>query len=132
MANAIQEAGLEPHEIAYVNAHGSGSSFGDEAEVNALRRVFGNAFGVPWVNSTKSLTGHCLTAAGVLEAAATVIQMQENFVHPNVWMKQPIDLECRFVGAEAEKATIPFALSNSFGFGGINTSIVLNHPDARR
>jgi malonyl-ACP decarboxylase len=132
MANAIQEAGLEPHQVAYVNTHGSGSSLGDETEVNALRRVFGNAFGVPWVNSTKSLTGHCLTSAGVLEAAATVIQMQENFVHPNVGMKQPIDLECRFVGAQAEKATIPFALSNSFGFGGINTSILLIHPDARR
>lgn len=132
MAGAIRQAGLEPHQVAYVNTHGSGSRLGDETEVAALRRVFGSSFGVPWVNATKSLTGHCLAAAGVLEAAATVIQMQGDFVHPNTGLKQPIDSECRFVGARAERATIPFALSNSFGFGGINTSILLIHPDARR
>jgi malonyl-ACP decarboxylase len=132
MANVIQQANLEPHQIAYVNTHGSGSRLGDETEIIALRRAFGNSFGAPWVNATKSLTGHCLTAAGVLEAVATIIQMQENFVHANVGLKQPIDDECRFVDANATTATIPFALSNSFGFGGINTSILLIHPHARR
>jgi len=131
MARAIARAGLEPHQIAYVNAHGSGSTLGDATELAALRRVLGRSFAAPWVNSTKSLTGHCLGAAGVLEAAATVTQIQEEFVHPNPGLEEPIDLACRFVGAHATSAAIPFALSNSFGFGGINTSILLAHPHAR-
>jgi malonyl-ACP decarboxylase len=129
MGSTIRRAGLEPRDISYVNAHGSGSELGDEIEVGALRRVFEGALGVPWINATKSLTGHCLATAGVLEAVATVIQMQEGFVHPNVGLRQPIDAECRFVGARAESATIRFALSNSFGFGGINTSILLARPN---
>ena len=80
---------------------------------------------MPWLNSTKSLTGHCLAAAGVVEAAATIIQMQQGFVHPNAGLKEPLDYEGRFVGAQSEDTAIPFALSNSFGFGGINTSILL-------
>jgi malonyl-ACP decarboxylase len=131
MGRAIRQAGLEPHDVAYVNMHGSGSILGDEVEVRALRRALGSAFETPWVNSTKSLTGHCLAAAGVLEAVATVIQMQAGFVHPNAGLKNPIDTGCRFVGCCARNAAIPSALSNSFGFGGINTSILLVHPDVR-
>lgn len=125
MGSAIRSAGLEPPQVAYVNTHGSGSVLGDEIEVHALRKVFGGSFGVPWLNSTKSLTGHCLAAAGVVEAAATIIQMQQGFVHPNAGLKEPLDYEGRFVGAQSEDTAIPFALSNSFGFGGINTSILL-------
>jgi malonyl-ACP decarboxylase len=131
MARAILRAGLEPRHIAYVNTHGSGSAAGDETELAALRRALGSAFGRPWVNATKSLTGHCLAAAGVLEAAATIAQLQDEFVHPNAGLDDPIDSECRFAGARAASARIPFALSNSFGFGGINTSIVLAHPAAK-
>ena len=131
MARAIARAGLEPHQIAYINTHGSGSTLGDATELVALRRVLGSSFAGPWVNTTKSLTGHCLGAAGVLEAAATVTQMQEEFVHPTPGLEEPIDPGCRFVGARAASAAIPFALSNSFGFGGINTSILLAHPHGR-
>jgi malonyl-ACP decarboxylase len=131
IARAIARAGLEPRDIAYVNTHGSGSTLGDETELASLRHVFGDSYGVPWVNATKSLTGHCLSAAGVLEAAATIAQMQEQLIHPNVGLEDPIDAECRFAGARATRAAIPFALSNSFGFGGINTSIVLAHPRGR-
>lgn len=131
MTRAIARAGLEPHQIAYVNTHGSGSTLGDAAELAALQRALGDCFATPWVNATKSLTGHCLGAAGVVEAVATVAQLQGGFVHPNPGLDEPIDPECRFVGARATPAAIPFALSNSFGFGGINTSIVLAHPHAR-
>jgi malonyl-ACP decarboxylase len=131
MARAIARAGLAPHRIAYVNAHGSGSILGDATELAALRLVLGGGFAAPWVNATKALTGHCLGAAGVLEAAATVLQIQGEFVHGNPGLAAPIDPAYRFVGPRAASATIPFALSNSFGFGGINTSIVLSHPQAR-
>lgn len=131
MIRAIAHAGLEPHHIAYVNTHGSGSSLGDVTELAALRRGLGRWFEAPWLNATKALTGHCLGAAGVLEAAASVIQIRGEFVHPNPELDDPIDRECRFAGAVAVHGTIPFALSNSFGFGGINTTIVFGDPRAR-
>ena len=130
MADAIRRAGLQPRHIDYVNAHGTASRLGDETEVRALRRAFGAAFAGPWINSTKGLTGHCLGAAGVVEAVATVIQMRAGFVHPNLGLARPIDTGCRFVGARAEPATIDFALSNGFGFGGFNTSVVLANRGA--
>ena len=131
MRNAIRQAGIEPKDISYVNAHATATPAGDEAELHALRRVLGTSFSVPWVNSTKGLTGHCLCAAGVVEAVATIVQMRHGFVHPNVNLKRPIDDDCRFVGVRAESAEIGHALSNSFGFGGFNTSIVLRRGDER-
>ncbi|WP_371778500.1 beta-ketoacyl synthase N-terminal-like domain-containing protein [Streptosporangium subroseum] len=131
MRNAIRQAGIEPKDISYVNAHATATPAGDEAELHALRRVLGASFSVPWVNSTKGLTGHCLCAAGVVEAVATIVQMRHGFVHPNVNLKRPIDDDCRFVGVRAEPAEIGYALSNSFGFGGFNTSIVLRRGDER-
>lgn len=125
MANAIKRCGVEPHEVAYVNAHGTGSPLGDETEVRALRRAFGAAFTRPWINSTKGLSGHCLCAAGVLEAVSTVVQMVSGFVHPNAGLTQPIDADCRFTGGSAEPADIGLALSNGFGFGGFNSSVLL-------
>jgi malonyl-ACP decarboxylase len=128
MAEALRLAGRAPGELAYVNAHGTGSSLGDETEVRALRRLLGDAFGRPWINATKGLTGHCLTAAGVVEAVATVVQMRGGFVHPNHRLERPIDADARFVGGRTEAAEVGLALSNSFGFGGINTAVVLARP----
>jgi malonyl-ACP decarboxylase len=131
MTRAIAKAGLKPHHITYVNTHGSGSTLGDVVELTALRRVFGEGVVGPWLNATKALTGHCIGAAGVVEAAATVTQMQESFVHPNPGLDDPIHSDCRFARARAISTAIPYALSNSFGFGGINTSILFAHPYAR-
>jgi malonyl-ACP decarboxylase len=130
MLGAMDRAGLHPHQVTYVNAHGSGSSLGDTTELAALRGALGASFSEPWVNATKALTGHCLGAAGALEAVATVLQIQGDFIHPNPVLDRPIDPECRFAGKRAIATSIRFALSNSFGFGGINSCIALAHPQA--
>lgn len=123
--NAIRRAALDARDITYVNAHGTGAPLGDSTELRALHRALGRSFTQIWVNATKALTGHCLCAAAVIEAVATIIQMAGSFVHPNINLSRAIDPNCRLVGARAEEAKIDFALSNSFGFGGFNTSIVL-------
>lgn len=124
MVAAMREAGLTPDRIGYVNTHGTGSQLGDATEVKALRLAFGPHFRGPWLNSTKGLVGHCLCAAGVVEAVATLVQLRAGFVHPNADLTRPIDSQCRFVGAAAESARPQYALSNGFGFGGFNTSVV--------
>ena len=127
MAEAVRRAGLTPDRVGYVNAHGTGSPLGDETEVKALREVFGAAR--PWVNSTKGLVGHCLCAAGVVEAVATVVQLRGGFVHPNANLDEPIDADCRFAGPVAQPAEFDHALSNGFGFGGFNTAVLFGRAD---
>src|SRR5205814_6061472 len=112
-------------EVGYVNAHGSASPLGDRTEVAALHRTFGADVAVPWINSTKALTGHCLAGAGAVEAVATVVQLRDGFLHPNPGLADPIDPVCRFVRGDAVPARPRYALSNSFGFGGFNSSILL-------
>ncbi|MFE7323788.1 beta-ketoacyl synthase N-terminal-like domain-containing protein [Streptomyces sp. NPDC057565] len=128
MEAAIERAGLSPADIDYVNAHGTGAPLGDAAELQALRAVFGSRG--PWVNATKALTGHCLSAAGVVEAVATVIQLRDSFVHPTVGLTSPVDASHRFVGPTAKGVPLRHALSNSFGFGGISTSVVFGAAPA--
>ena len=125
MRAAMADASVSAHDVTYLNAHGTASRLGDETEIAAIKNVFEAYAQTIWVNSTKSLIGHCLNAAGVVEAIATVVQMTEGFLHPNITLQEPIDSECRFVGRVAETAEIDVAMSNSFGFGGINSSIVL-------
>lgn len=125
MQQAISNANLRSTDIDYVNTHGSSSPQGDVAEITAIREVFGDHAAKIFINSTKSLTGHCLWSAGIVEAIATVLQLREEFVHANRNLQNPIDAFCKFVGHEAEKAFIKNALSNSFGFGGINTALIL-------
>ncbi|MCX6048541.1 MAG: beta-ketoacyl synthase N-terminal-like domain-containing protein [Chloroflexi bacterium] len=132
MRQALQMANLAPADVDYLNAHGTASVLGDVTEITAIKEVFGEAVTQLWLNSTKSLTGHCLTAAGTIEAIATILQMKGGFVHPNLNLEQPIDDACRFVGQQSQSATINIAMSNSFGFGGINSSIVLKQWDAGR
>jgi len=126
IAGALARSRLEPREIGYVNAHGTGTPAGDDAELAALESVFGDAVAVPWVNSTKALIGHTLSAAGAVEAVATVVQMKGGFVHGNPVLDHPVSDRHRFVGAEAQAAEIAHALSNSFGFGGFNTSVLFS------
>jgi malonyl-ACP decarboxylase len=125
MQNALADAGVAPSDIDYVNTHGTASAVGDPIEFDALREVFGAHFPDVWLNSTKALTGHCLTAAGVVEAAATLIQMNDGFLHPTCGLEHPLGEGGRFVGPASVEAKCRFALSNGFGFGGINTAIVI-------
>jgi malonyl-ACP decarboxylase len=124
MRQALHSAEMDPAAIDYVNAHGTASQAGDLAEAAALREVFCQP-SMPLINSTKALTGHTLYAAGIVEAIATIIQMRESFIHPNPFLDYPIDTELRFAGKHTQPAIIRAALSNSFGFGGINSSVVL-------
>jgi malonyl-ACP decarboxylase len=125
MAKALADAGLAPGDIDYLNTHGTASPLGDETELQAIRATFGEQAGRVWINATKALTGHCLWSAGLVEAVATVQQMRQGFVHPNPNLAEPVAAGFRFAGRRAEAAEIRAALSNSFGFGGINSSIVI-------
>ncbi|MER5390711.1 beta-ketoacyl synthase N-terminal-like domain-containing protein [Saccharopolyspora sp. NPDC002686] len=119
---ALASARVRPHEVDYVNAHGTGSKAGDTAEAHALTEVFGSA---PLVNSTKPLVGHCLTAAGLQELIATALQLRGGFVHGNPNLHEPIDEDLSLVGQAAKAAPIRLAVSNSVAFSGINAAIVL-------
>lgn len=128
MRMAMADAAVEPADIDYINTHGTGSVIGDAVEYDAMRELFGERFPRIWLNSTKAITGHCLTAAGVIEAAAVLVQMNEGFLHATVGLKDPLGEEGRFVGASSKQVDCRVALSNAFGFGGINTSLVVEHP----
>jgi malonyl-ACP decarboxylase len=125
MRAALDDAGEDASRVDYVNTHGTSAPLGDRAEVEALSLVLGERLGDVWLNATKGFTGHCLHSAGVVELVACAAQMREGFLHPNANLEQPIDARARFCGARAESAAPRLALSNSFGFGGINTSIVV-------
>lgn len=128
MRAAVIEAGVTTAQIDYVNTHGTGSSVGDAVEYQALRDVFGDRLTSVWVNATKAITGHALTAAGVIEAVAVLTQMAEGFLHPTVGLEHPLGSGARFVGPVAVAAPCRLALSNSFGFGGINSALVFERP----
>jgi 3-oxoacyl-[acyl-carrier-protein] synthase II len=126
MRRAIADAGLEPEEIQYINAHATATLIGDPAEVVAIKSVMGSrAYGIP-VNATKSMVGHLLGAAGAVEAIATIMTIQTGILHPTTNQEIP-DPECDLdsVPNVARKATVDIALSNSFGFGGQNACLVL-------
>ncbi|UII31914.1 beta-ketoacyl-ACP synthase [Fulvivirga ulvae] len=123
MQSALEQAGLSAADVDYINTHGSSSSLGDITEAEAISQVLGKR--EAWLNATKGLTGHCLYSAGMVEVIATVLQMQEGFLHPNLNLEDPVRKDLKFCGAEAIDHQINVAISNSFGFGGINTSVVL-------
>lgn len=125
MRQCLVRAGLTPDQVDYINAHGTSSPLGDHTEARAIQRVFGAEAARIWINSTKGLIGHCLFSAGVLEAIASIVQMQQGFVHPNANLCKPIMDGLRFCGPVAQPAEIRVALSNSFGFGGIDSAIAL-------
>jgi 3-oxoacyl-[acyl-carrier-protein] synthase II len=123
---ALREAGLPPHAIDYVNAHATGTPLGDVAETLAIRRVFGpHADRVP-VSSTKGLHGHPLGATGAIEAAITLLALRHGWLPPTANLDDP-DPECALahVPPAGAAATMELAVTNSFGFGGINASLVL-------
>jgi 3-oxoacyl-[acyl-carrier-protein] synthase II len=124
MTNAIKDAGLTPADIDYVNAHGTSTPIGDILETKAIKRTFGADTKIP-VSSTKSMTGHLLGGAGGLEAGITILALRDQILPPTINMNVP-DPECDldYVPNVARKAKLNVALSNSFGFGGTNGSLI--------
>ena len=123
---AIRSAGLQPEDINYINTHGTSTGLGDIAETLAIKTVFGDRAGKIPANSTKSMVGHLLGGAGAIEVAAVCLQMKNNYLHPTVNLDNP-DPECDldYVANEGRDYNIDIAVSNSFGFGGHNVSLVL-------
>jgi 3-oxoacyl-[acyl-carrier-protein] synthase II len=127
MEMAIRHAGLNPQDVDYVNAHGTSTPVGDVAETNAIKRTFGDhARNRLMVSSTKSMTGHLLGAAGGVEIAACIKAINDGVVPPTINLENP-DAECDldYVPNEAREVPITTALSNSFGFGGHNASLLV-------
>ncbi len=125
MAGAISDAGLNPEQIQYVNAHATSTELGDRAETLAIRRAFGAAADKLAVSSTKSMTGHLLGAAGAVEAIFSVLALRDQIVPPTINLHQPgegCDLD--YVPNTARKMALNYTLSNSFGFGGTNGSLI--------
>ena len=128
MLAAIEDAEINPENIDYVNVHGTSTPLGDVAEVKAIEEVFGeHAYNLN-ISSTKSMTGHLLGAAGAIEAIACVLSVKENIVPPTINNTIPdpaLDEKLNFTFNKSEKRTVNIALSNTFGFGGHNTSIIV-------
>ena len=123
MQNAIRDAKIQPSDVGYVNAHGTSTDIGDKLESVAIKRVFADK--IPPVSSTKSMTGHLLGGAGGLEAGITVLALRDQILPPTINYETP-DPECDldYVPNQARKVSFEYALSNSFGFGGTNGSLV--------
>ena len=130
MRRALDDAGIEPGAIGYINAHGTGTPFNDEAETLAVKRVFGEHAARLPISSTKSMTGHLLGAAGTIEAAYTVLALARGVLPPTINLEEP-DKACDldYVAREARPARIDAALSNSFGFGGTNAVLAFRRAD---
>jgi len=126
MRRAIDDAGLKPEDIQYINAHATATPIGDPAEVAAIKGVMGDhAYDIP-VNATKSMIGHPMGAAGAVEAIVTIMTINTGMLHPTINWETPdpeCDLDC--VPNVAREAEVDIALSNSFGFGGQNACLVL-------
>ncbi|MDE0938746.1 MAG: beta-ketoacyl synthase N-terminal-like domain-containing protein [Pirellulales bacterium] len=128
MRLSLEDAQITPAQIEYVNLHGTSTPVGDTVEVQAIRNVFGSL--VPPFSSTKSMTGHGLGAAGAQEAIFCLLMMQGGFLAPNINLEDPEPLVDDLpIVRKTETAKVGWALSNSFGFGGTNCSLVFAHPD---
>jgi 3-oxoacyl-[acyl-carrier-protein] synthase II len=125
MQAAIKDAGISPGDIDYINAHGTSTPLGDEIELGAVQRMLGNAAGKVSMSSTKSATGHLLGAAGAIEAAFTCLAIRDQVAPPTINLENPsVDTPIDLVPNKAKPMAIDVALSNSFGFGGTNASVV--------
>ena len=131
MSKALTDGGLRPEEIDYINAHGTSTPFNDKIETLAIKKLFGDHAYKIGVNSTKSMTGHLLGAAGALEAAFSALALKNQVMPPTINYENP-DPECDldYVANTARPAEIRYALTNSFGFGGTNGTLVLKKYEA--
>lgn len=130
MQNALEDAGLTPDAIDYINVHGTSTPIGDISEVRAIKQVFGDHAYDLNISSTKSMTGHLLGAAGAVEALASVLTVKNDIVPPTINHAEgdddpEIDYKLNFTFNKAQKRTVRAALSNTFGFGGHNASVIV-------
>jgi 3-oxoacyl-[acyl-carrier-protein] synthase II len=126
MQNALDDASVKPEEVDYINAHGTSTDLNDKYETQAIKKIFGEHARKLAVSSTKSMTGHLLGAAGGLEAAYTSLTIERQCIPPTINYENPDpDCDLDYVPNKAREAAIDVAVSNSFGFGGTNGSLVL-------
>lgn len=131
MVKAIKDAGIEPADIDYINAHGTSTPVGDKSETTAIKKVFGEHAYKLAVSSTKSMTGHLLGAAGGVEAVIVGLTLQNGEIPPTANLdNQDPELDLDFVPNKPRKADVKIALSNSFGFGGHNATIIMRKYEA--
>ncbi|MFA5074298.1 MAG: beta-ketoacyl-ACP synthase II [Nitrospirota bacterium] len=125
MRMALKDAGMKPEEMGYINAHGTSTKYNDENETAAIKTIFGNHAYKLQISSTKSMTGHLLGAAGGVEAVISVLAMERGILPPTMNLENP-DPECDldYIPNKARKATVDVVMSNSFGFGGTNASLI--------
>jgi 3-oxoacyl-[acyl-carrier-protein] synthase II len=126
VTNALKDARLNPADIAYVNAHGTSTELGDIAETKALKKAFGDHAKTLAISSTKSMVGHLLGASGGVELIATILTIRHGVIHPTINLESP-DPECDldYVPRQPREMRVRYAVSNSFGFGGHNASLVV-------
>ena len=130
MSNAIADAGLKPSDITYINAHGTSTHHNDLFETRAIKLTFGEHAKKLKINSTKSMVGHLLGAAGAVEFLTCVKEVEEGFIHKTVGLKEPgEELDLNYC-MESYTEEVPYALSNSLGFGGHNASILVKRFEA--
>ena len=131
MDNAIKKAGLTPEDIGYINTHGTSTPMGDTIETNAIKSLFGDHAYQMAVTSTKGATGHMMGAGGVTETIACIKAVQEGMIPPTLNLNTPDD-ECdlNYVPNNAEKRDVRYAMTNAFGFGGQNSSLIIGRYDA--
>lgn len=130
MKNAMKRAGVSGADIDYVNAHGTSTPMGDEIELSAVERLFGEASGDLAMSSTKSAIGHLLGAAGAVEAIFSLLAMRDNIAPPTLNLDNPsVETKIDLVAHTAKKREISTVLSNSFGFGGTNASLIMRQID---
>ncbi|MGA0530883.1 beta-ketoacyl-ACP synthase II [Hansschlegelia sp. KR7-227] len=131
MQAALKRAGLQASEVDYINAHGTSTPLGDEIELGAVTRLVGNAAGKITMSSTKSAIGHLLGAAGSVEAIFSLLAIRDQIAPPTLNLEEPsVETALDLVPLKAKKLPIEVALSNSFGFGGTNASLVFRRYDA--
>jgi 3-oxoacyl-[acyl-carrier-protein] synthase II len=130
MVAALNDAGVDPSEVDYLNAHGTSTPAGDIGETVGIKRAFGDAAKSLAVSSTKSVTGHLLGAAGAAEAIFSILAIRDQVLPPTINLENP-DPECDldYVPNEARDAKVSISMSNSFGFGGTNGSLLFRKPD---
>jgi 3-oxoacyl-[acyl-carrier-protein] synthase II len=127
MMRALSDAGIRPEDIDHINTHGTSTPQGDIAEPKSIVNLFGEHAYKISINSTKSMTGHLLGGAGVIEAVATALAVQNDIIPPTInhFTDDPeIDNALDFTFWKAKKRTVNYALTNTFGFGGHNASII--------
>ena len=123
MSQALNMAKVSPTEVSYINAHGTSTPLNDESETRAIKIAFGKESKKTAISSTKSYTGHMFGASGALEALVSIKAINESFIPPTLGLYQP-EFDLDFVPLNGRSQTINYALSNSFGFGGHNASLL--------